>query len=68
MLAGADLMRLRIQLAADAGAALLALLVATALAIYKPRGMTGHGARKEGRPTTAAPRWAKLLIAAIVPS
>jgi hypothetical protein len=66
LLAGADLMRLRIQLAADAGAALLALLVATALAIYKPRGMTGYGARKEGRPTAAAPRWAKLLIATIV--
>lgn len=30
-----------------AGAALLALLVATALSVYKPRGMTRYGQRKE---------------------
>lgn len=29
------------------GAALLALLAATALSIYKPRGMTGYGLRKQ---------------------
>lgn len=61
-----DLSRLRIQLTADAGAALLALIVATALAIYKPRGMTTYGARKEGKESARAPRWAKLLIASIV--
>jgi hypothetical protein len=61
-----DLARLRIQLMADAGAALLALLVATALAIYKPRGMTGYGARKAEQRVTAAPRWAKLLVMTIV--
>lgn len=61
-----DLSGLRIQLTADAGAALLALIVATALAIYKPRGMTTYGARKEGKESTRAPRWATLLIASIV--
>jgi hypothetical protein len=42
-----ELAGLRIQLVANAGAALLALLVATALSVYKPRGMTPYGWRKE---------------------
>jgi hypothetical protein len=42
-LASADLRRLRIQLVADAGAALLVLLVPTVLAVYKPRGLTPYG-------------------------
>ncbi len=37
----------RIQLVAISGAALLALLVATTLAVYKPQGMTWYGARKQ---------------------
>ena len=37
---GADLGRPRIQLMADAGAALLVLLVATMLSVYKPPGRT----------------------------
>jgi hypothetical protein len=45
---GADLGKLRIQLAADAGAALVVLLFATVLAVYKPRGVTPFGER--GRP------------------
>ncbi|MBA2563864.1 MAG: hypothetical protein H0V09_00370 [Gemmatimonadetes bacterium] len=44
-LSSADLRGLRIQLVADAGAALLALLVTTTLSVYKPRGMTGYGRR-----------------------
>ncbi|MEO6834831.1 MAG: hypothetical protein ABI231_02860 [Candidatus Tumulicola sp.] len=40
ILAAGDLGNLRTQLAADAAAALLVLLVATALSIYKPRGRT----------------------------
>jgi hypothetical protein len=36
---------LQIQLVVAAGAGLLALLVATALAVYKPRGMTTYGWR-----------------------
>ena len=34
---------LRIQLAGQAGAALLVLLVATVLSVYKPRGLTRRG-------------------------
>ncbi len=51
-LSSGDLIRLRIQLVADAGAAVLVLLVATTLSVYKPRGMTRHGARAhhENRP------------------
>lgn len=46
-LSGGDLPGLRIQLVADAGAALLVLLVTTALSLYKPRGMTRYGWRKQ---------------------
>jgi hypothetical protein len=38
-LSSGDLTRLRIQLVADAGAALIVLLVATTLSIYKPQGI-----------------------------
>jgi hypothetical protein len=46
-LSGALANRLEIQLVADAGAALLVLLVATTLAVYKPRGLTPYGWRKQ---------------------
>jgi hypothetical protein len=49
-LSNADLHGLRIQLVADAAAALLVLLVATTLAVYKPRGMTPYGRRKQHEP------------------
>jgi hypothetical protein len=42
-LSRADLGELRIQLVAEAGAALLVLLVATILSVYKPPGMTRYG-------------------------
>ena len=42
-LARGELAGLRIQLVADAGAALVALLLATVLSVYKPRGMTAYG-------------------------
>jgi hypothetical protein len=45
-LASGDLHGARIQLIVAAGAAVLALLVTTALSIYKPRGMTRFGWRK----------------------
>jgi hypothetical protein len=53
-LAAGDLRAVRIQLVADAGAALLVLVVATALSVYKPRGLTPYGWRKqrEQRPTS----------------
>ena len=38
---------IRVQLVLDAGAALAVLVAATALAVYKPRGMTRYGRRKE---------------------
>jgi hypothetical protein len=38
--------RLQIQLVATSGAALFALIVATTLSVYKPKGMTPYGWRK----------------------
>ena len=46
-LAADDLRRIRIQLIIDASAALLVLVVATVLAVYKPRGLTRYGIRKQ---------------------
>ena len=43
---GAELDSVRVQLLVDAAAALFVLLVATVLAIYKPRGLTRYGWRK----------------------
>src|SRR5258708_40238925 len=54
-LSSADLHPLRVQLVAYAGAALLALLVTTALSVYKPRGVTPYGWRKQQEPRAAAP-------------
>ena len=42
-----DYRDVRVQLVADAGAALLVLVVATALSVYKPRGLTRYGWRKQ---------------------
>jgi len=42
---------LRVQVAVDAGAALLVLLVATVMSVYKPRGLTRYGRRRQGRET-----------------
>ena len=46
ILADTDMRRLRVQLVVDAAAAVIALLVATTLSIYKPRGVTGYAAKK----------------------
>lgn len=45
-LTSGELRGMRIQLVANAGAALVVLLVATALSVYKPRGLTSFGRRK----------------------
>ena len=45
-LSSADL-SMRIQMVVASAAALLALLAATALEVYKPRGMTAYGWRKQ---------------------
>ena len=42
---GAEFRPVQIQLVVDAGAALVVLLVTTALGVYKPRGVTGFGRR-----------------------
>ena len=46
-LSGDDLDGMRIQLLADASAALLVLLVAVTLSVFKPRGLTRYGWRKQ---------------------
>jgi hypothetical protein len=45
-LANGELAGMRIQLVANAGAALVVLLVAMALSVYKPQGLTAYGWRK----------------------
>jgi hypothetical protein len=44
---GADLAGLRFRLVVASGAALLVLLAATVLSIYKPRGLTPYGWRRQ---------------------
>jgi hypothetical protein len=46
-LSAADLLGMRTLLVTASGAALVVLLVLTALSIYKPRGMTRYGWRKQ---------------------
>ena len=53
-LSSADLGMQR-QMVVASGAALLALLVATALAVYKPRGLTPYGWRKQQEKRTVSP-------------
>jgi hypothetical protein len=51
---GTDVDGLRVQLVVNASLAIVALVVNTALGVYKPRGMTRYGWRKqnERRPTS----------------
>jgi len=73
-LSSADLGGLRIQLVANAGAALLVLIVATTLSVYKPQGMTRYGRKADGgdalgtgrNSTTRAQRWVYLLVIVLV--
>lgn len=53
-LSAGDMRQLRIQLVADAAAAVLVLIVATGLSIYKPRGLTPYGWRKQRDEKTKA--------------
>lgn len=46
-LSSSDLREARVSLVAHAGGGLLVLLVPTILAVYKPRGMTRYGQRKQ---------------------
>lgn len=66
----ADLRSLRVQLIADAGAALMALVVATTLSVYKPWGLTIYG--RDGtlieteRDLNASRVWTALWFAGLV--
>ncbi|MEV6329175.1 hypothetical protein [Streptomyces sp. NPDC051909] len=51
---GADLVDLRTRLVVQSGAALLVLLGATALSVYKPQGRTRHGQRHKERQAAPA--------------
>ena len=53
-LARGELAGLRIQLVADASAALVLLLVAVTLSVYKPRGVTPYGWRKQHEQRTVS--------------
>jgi hypothetical protein len=46
-LSSGDLHGLRIQIVVESAVALLVLIVATALSVYKPKGMTRYGWRKQ---------------------
>jgi hypothetical protein len=72
-----DLMGLRTSLLVHAIGGLLVLLAASALAVYKPAGMTRYGARKQREENagsvrsgpvlrTSTPRWVRAFGAAIV--
>jgi hypothetical protein len=76
-LSSAQVGQLQIQLVGDGGAALLALLVNVTLSVYKPRGMTRYGRRKQreqregssypnsngdaGGDTGTTPRWVQVF-------
>ncbi len=55
-LSGGVVIAMRVQLLADTAAALLVLLVAVTLSVYKPRGLTRYGWRKQREPRLAAVR------------
>ena len=73
-LSDSDLRGLRIQLIADAGAALLVLLVATTISVYKPWGVTAYGIRKlneqqkrtSNRKTTIKKPWLLYLLLGLI--
>lgn len=70
--AGSGLGALQIQLVADSIAAMVVLVVATTLAVYKPPGLTPYGARRRnasGGPDTSAagtPVWVKVFGALVL--
>jgi len=55
MVFSAELHKMQIQMVIASSAALVALLVATTLAVYKPRGMTSYGWRKQYEEHTVPP-------------
>lgn len=72
-LTSSELRGLRIQLIADAGAALLVLLITTTLSVFKPWGRTRYGLRKQYEllykavPKTAATKkWLLYLLLGLI--
>ena len=74
VLSSTDLQNLRMELVAKAGAALMALVVATTLSVYKPWGLTSYGRRVTLRGNAVAVQsnekvravlWVAGLIAAL---
>jgi hypothetical protein len=73
VLSGEDLHALRLQLIADAGAAVAALLVATTLSVFKPWGLTPFGRAGIATESATTPRagnlrraiWLLALLAAV---
>ena len=74
---GADLVGLRTSLMVHAAGGLLVLLTVATLAVYKPRGMTRYGLRKEREQgnarsrsdlesATSTPRWVKVFGAVVI--
>jgi len=65
-----DFHGMRIQLVGDAIAAIIVLLVATALSVFKPQGLTRYGrnqsSRSEADDQTASPRWMRVLGITVV--
>ena len=67
----ADFHGMRIQLVADAVAAIVVLLVATALSVFKPQGLTPFGRSQQSSPVSAsgaisAPRWVRVFGIAVL--
>ena len=60
-----DFHGMRIQLVGDAVAAIIVLLVATALSIFKPQGLTRYGRNQNSRSDafdqTVTPRWVRVF-------
>lgn len=73
-LSDTELRGLRIQLIADAGAALLVLLVTATLSVYKPWGMTPYGIRKlneqqkrvSRRPQNTKKTWLLYILTGLI--
>jgi hypothetical protein len=65
----AEVGRVQIQVLGDAGAALLVLLVNVTLSVYKPRGLTPYGWRREQERRSdsgSSPRWVKVFSLIVV--
>jgi hypothetical protein len=73
-LSDSNLQGLRIQLVADAGAAMLILLIATTLSVYKPWGVTPYGLRRlqqqqkwvSKRPNATNKLWLRYILIGLI--